>query len=459
MISNVDRNNNRGIENFNLTREIDLKKEVSIQDMKVLNDRDLFNKISNPNEEIDMSSFNLKDTYGMPHYNGQILNNKKSLLSNPFIPENNNKNNFISTDLNFGIDDSYAEIDYSVNNKISLSIDKRFENDINGMAYNNTHIGKDITEICKIEKDILEFEYDANLKKNKEILVDISSPFAIGYLWKSLLLLSKNPSTDKLLNLLGVKSKDIIINDMKKHAELFDDISSLSIKFPSQSGSKVMNTNYTKKLEEVYGIEVETDDNILDNRILYLMNFSFELEIPFYYQPKIIQDYLSGFNKCKTKFLELQDVPVYLVVDKNLNIVNLEIVCGSNMILGFLYSSDLNLLSKIPYDIMFSDKKPDHLIKKLVIPKINRKKQFNYGKKYKDSLSQIHMGELVYGTLFDIDIHLSMELNISVTKNVSNEKYDIKRTFDSIIINHKCFYYIKNKIIQNKILCTGLINY
>jgi hypothetical protein len=459
MISNADRNNNRGIENFNLTREIDLKKEVSIQDLKVLNDRDLFNKISNPNEEIDMSSFSLKDTYGMPYYNGQILNNKKSLLSNPFIPENNNKNNFISTDLNFGINDSYAEIDFDNNKKISLSIDKRFENEINGMAYNNIQNRNENIDICKIEKDIIEFEYNTNLKKNKEILVDISSPFVIGYLWKSLLLLSKNPSTDKLLNLLGIKNKDLIINDMKKHAEVFSDSSNLVINFPNFSGSKVMNTNYTKKLGEIYGIEIEISDEISENNVLYKLDFIFELELPFYYQPKIIQNYLSGFTKCKTKFLELTDVPVYLVVDKNVNIVNLEIPCASNMILGFLYSTDLNLLPNLPYDVMLTDKKPDHTIKKIVIPKINKKKQSDYGRRYKETLTQMHMGELVYGTLFDINIHTNMELNISVSKDVSIEKHEIKRTFDSIIINHKCFYYIKNKNIKNKILCTGMINY
>jgi len=58
-----------------------------------------------------------------------------------------------------------------------------------------------------------------------------------------------------------------------------------------------------------------------------------------------------------------------------------------------------------------------------------------------------------------MDILLDIGLNISVSKEVSKEKYEIKRNIDYININHKCFYYIKNSNIENKVLSTGMINY
>ncbi len=58
-----------------------------------------------------------------------------------------------------------------------------------------------------------------------------------------------------------------------------------------------------------------------------------------------------------------------------------------------------------------------------------------------------------------IDINVDMGLNIEVTNEVSKDKYEIKRNIDYININHKCFYYIKNSNIENKLLITGIINY
>ena len=129
------------------------------------------------------------------------------------------------------------------------------------------------------------------------------------------------------------------------------------------------------------------------------------------------------------------------------------------MTLGFLYSVERNLLDKIPYDFILQTKKPDHLIKKLIIPKINRNKKSNYSKKFRDVLSQIHLGEIIYGTMYEIDINVNIGLNLSVTKEISNNKYEIINSFDNITINHKCFYYVKNNNITNKILSNGLINY
>ena len=326
---------------------------------------------------------------------------------------------------------------------------------MNKMAYNNSENLND-NYTCKIEKDVLEFEYELNKNKNREILVDINSPFALGYIWKTLILLSKNPTTDKLLKMLGIKNKESVINDMKKNSDVFEDSGKLEIILPNIQN---INTNYISKIEDIYKIKISLDDDNYDNKVKINLEYNFELEIPIYYQPKIIFDYLVGYNKNKTKFLELNDVPVSLIVDKTNNIVNLEIPCGSNMILGFLYDINTNLLEKIPFEFILKNKKSDHLIKRLVIPKINRNKKSNYSKNFRDALTQVHLGELVYGTLYDIDVSLNMGLNLLITKDISPDKYEIIKTFDEIIINHKCFYYIKNLNIPNKILSNGMISY
>ena len=189
------------------------------------------------------------------------------------------------------------------------------------------------------------------------------------------------------------------------------------------------------------------------------LEYNFELELPFYYQPKITFDYLLGYKKNKIKFIELTDVPVFLIVDQKNNMVMLEIPCGSSMVLGFVYGIDRNLVPKLPYELMIKNKVPDHLIKKLVIPKINRNKKSIYSKKFKEHLSQIHLGELIYGTLYDINININMGLNLSVTQDISKNKYEIANTYDNIRIDHKCFYYVRNLNIVNKILSNGMINY
>lgn len=453
MINNsVGRTNNRNMDNFNLNREISIYNRNN--SFQILDDRDLFNKFSNNNNDIiDTTPLNIDNNFGMPVYGGSTINNKKNLLSTPFIHENNEKNNFKSLDC-MDNNDSYAELEFDIKNK-----NKNNNNLLDNMAYNNFNNDSINNYICKIEKDSLDFEYQLNKNKNKDIVVDINSPFAIAYIWKTLILLSKNPSTNKLLESLGIKNKDLIINDMKKHADVFDDCGIIDIIIPSFNSSNVLNVNFINKIKDIYKINIKTDENILDNIVYLNLQYIFELEIPFYYQPKIIFNYLNGYTKNKIKFIEMTDVPAYLLVDKQNNIVILEIPFSSNMILGFIYSTSLTLLDKIPYEIITTSKKPDHLIKKLIIPKINRNKKTNYSKRFKDILTKIHLGEIIYGSMFEIDINLNIGLNLSVSKDISNDKYDIKNSFDNININHRCYYYIKNKNIPNKILSNGLINY
>lgn len=440
--------NTYDIENFNLNREMDIYKN-SKKNIQILDDRDLFNKFSNGNEQIDITnSINTENNFGMPVFNGQILNNKKSLLSSPYIIEDNKKNNFISNNFSINGNDLFAELEQD------NDLDKLQKEDLNNMAYNNSNTDMSKNRICKIEKDIAEYEFDS-IKEKDFFVLDVNSPFALGYLWKSLVLLSKNPSTEKLLKLLGIKNKELIVNDMKNHSDVINEYGELQFIFPLSN--QVLNTNFIKKIEDVYNIKLITIDEKLDNTVKINFKYNFQLEIPFYYQPKIINDFLLGYDKNKIKFLELTDVPCYLFQDNNM--VLLEIPVGSSMILGFIYKTNRENVDILPYEFLLSEKKPDNIIKKLIIPKINRNKKSVYSKKFKEELSNVHLGEIIYGNLFNLEVNLEIGLEITTTQDISKNKYDIKKTIDFININHKCYYYIKNLNINNKILSNGMINY
>ena len=463
--------------NSNMTlafgREIDLfngknqKKQQNQQNIQILNDRDMFNKFSNTNDSIDMSSFNLNDSYGMPVQGGNTSNNKKSLLSTPFIMESNDKNNWISASTAWDQNDMYAELESDNKNHFQKQFSQNLNPNSNPnsdnmleMAYNNNLSGiQEANGLCKIEADCLGFEYELTKQKQKDIVIDVSSPFALGYIWKTLILLSKNPSTDKFVKLLGIKNKDSIVSDMRRHSEVFEDSGKLTLSIPSNSSSQTPNTNYINKIEEIYKISIIPDEETYENIATLELNWNFLLEIPFYYQPKVINEYLMGYTKCKTKFLELTDVPIFLMIDRTADIVCLEIPFASNMTLGFIYTSQRELVDKISYDLITQDKKPEILAKKLIIPKLNRNKKSVYSKNFKEVLDQVHLGEIIYGTLYQVNVIMSMGLSIGVSKEISKNKYQINNSFDNITINHKCFYYVKNSNIPNKILSTGMISY
>lgn len=431
----------------------------------ILNDRDMFNKFSNTNETIDTTSFNLTDVWGMPIQGGSTSNNKKSLLSTPYIMEANDKNGWTATSTTWNQNDMYAELD-SKKNIIEFSTKQNMnhqtsQDDMLELSYNNKLAGtNDDNGLCKIETDCLGFEYELSKQKQKDIVIDVSSPFALGYIWKAIVLLSKNPSTEKMVKMLGIKSKDAIVSDMKRHAEVFEDSGILELMIPVHSSGQTPNTNYIQKIEDIYKISVVPDNDTFDNIATLNMKWNFLLEIPFYYQPKVITDYLVGYTRAKTKFLELTDVPIFLMIDKTKGFVCVEIPCSSNMILGFIYTPERELVKTIPYELITMPKKPAILAKKLVIPKLNRNKKSIYSKNFNEVLNQVHLGEIVYGTLYKLDINMEIGLSIGVNKEIpSPNKFEIMKTFDNITINHKCFYYVKNNFIQNKILATGIINY
>jgi len=461
------------IENFNLNREIDIGYGNTNDKInkEYLNDRDIFNKFSNGNDIIDYSDIKHNEfTYGMPIFNGQIQNNKKSLISSPYIIENNNKDSFISSIMALDSNDIYEEIKtkndspYENNFEQNKNYNKYNDDILNSMAYNsytiNGSIGKEEINLdytCKVEKDIADFEFELNLNKSKDFIVDINSPFALGYLWKSLVLLTKNPTTEKILTLLGIKKKDNLISDMKYNSEVFGDSGELELIIPT--GNNIINNNFISKIENIYKIKINPISESYETKAILNMKYIFNLDIPLYYQPKIINKYLLGYKDSKIKFLELINVPISLQVDHEKNYAIIEIPCASNMILGFVYDVSRQHVKTLPYKKMLENKIPDVVVNKLIIPKINRNKKSAYGKKFNKELENIHFGELAYGTMYKLDINVIMGLELNISNTISKDKYEIKRNIEIIEINHRCYYYIKNKNIENKILSNGMINY
>jgi len=316
-----------------------------------------------------------------------------------------------------------------------------------------------------IEKGIIVYELTHNLGKEKTFVMDITSPFALAFLWKSLVLLSKNPSTDKLLKILQIKKKDEIVNDMKFYSDVFNDMGVLLYSIPYSSG--LINTNFTKRLDDIYKIKVSSINNsqqlseTTNNNALINLKFNFELKIPFYYQPTIVIDYLIDYTSNKIKYLKLTNVPCALDIDRELNTVNLEIPMGDNMILGFMYNlSRKNITdAELLYNKINETREVNKVVKDLIIPKINRNKKINYGKKFTEELKQIHLGEIIYGNMYDIEIITEMNLEITIDNNTKPEKYKINSNIDEIKINHRCFFYLKNNNIKKRILITGIVEY
>jgi hypothetical protein len=489
---------NKSIENFNLNRGIDVftKNEKTFE---VLNDRDMFNHFSNEYEQIDMTNVKPNENaHGMPLFNPQILNNKKNLINNPYIQESNDQTHFraLNTTSNTGSGSNmYAsfgnkeeEDDNASNNsegggfsvgkfsgfdKIDdgMKMSKSSKSSSNPNSNSNSNPNSNLMEnavtnlVDTIEKGIIIYEYTLNIGKEKNFMMDINSPFAVAFLWKSLILLSKNPSTDKFLKLLQIKKKDETVNDMKYFSDVFSDMGQIEYLIPYSVG--MINTNFTKKLEEIYKIKVKSVektnnfDNGTSDNALVTLNFKFELKIPFYYQPEIVIDYLLDFNTNKIKFLKMKNVPCALDIDRQLSTVNMEFPVGDNMILGFLYNLSRKNISdpELLYTKINQKREINKVVKDLYIPKINRHKKINYGKKFIDDLKQVHLGEIIYGNMYDIDIISNMELEITIDKIASNNKYQITSNIDEIKINHRCFFYIKNSSIANRILFTGIIEY
>ena len=450
--------NRRGNENFNLTREMSGLTDNNIN-RNYLNDRDMFYKISTNTEDVDVTDNKFCDYSGMPIKNMQILNNKKNLINNPYIYEKKNEQNKIS-----------CMNEYNTENIEFSNINENYEElEAEIMNLNDS--------IDLMEKDIINQEYTVNLNNKK--IFNVYSPFSLAYLWKSIILLSKNPTTDKLLTLLGFKKKEVLLNDMKNHSDLIKDIILVNCELPSTDS--MINTTFINKIEDIYNIKVkinnnnnENDDNNNNNnnnnnnKFKFELNFKYTVGIPSIYRPDVISGKLKN-NINKIKFIKLINVPV------SIQIVNDNVIIEADFIenkIGFTFKKDETNIENIDYDILIKEKEYNTISKIFIFPKINKNINYNYGKQFK--LDKLHLGEILYGKMYNIDINTNLNLDLAVndnlnnisqiddhnkTSNTINTLLESSKTIDEIILNHKLFFYIKDKKINNRIICCGLINY
>lgn len=390
---------------------------IEQKDNVFTNERDLFNQNSNGNyENLDFSHFKVNDyELGMPLHNPTILRNKKSLLSKPLMQQ---ENNIIPVENNNFTDEYY-----------SIKTDNEEKN---------------------IEKGIVEYEYTYNIN-NKKSFFNINTPFSLSYIWKTLVLLSKYPTNQKLLDMLNIKNKNLILQSMKDNCDLFNQYSKINISIPSEY---TINQDYINKLNNIFNINIfNRDHNLLINSneeiIMINLETNYSLSLPSYYNPKIIVNNLIN-QQIKTKFIKLENVYSYVNFDNNE--INIEIPLLNNTIIGFIYNNYKQNINEINYDKLLNDKPINTKINNFIFPKFTTNKFTDYGYKFNELLSDFHLGEIIYGKLFKLVINQCLDLNININSNNSINNIKNINNINLININHSNFFYIKE---NKKIIISG----
>ena len=390
---------------------------IEQKDNVFTNERDLFNQNSNGNtENLDFSHFKVNDyELGMPLHNPTILRNKKSLLSKPLMQQ---ENNIIPVENNNFTDEYY-----------SIKTDNEEKN---------------------IEKGIVEYEYTYNIN-NKKSFFNINTPFSLSYVWKTLVLLSKYPTNQKLLDMLNIKNKNLILQSMKDNCDLFNQYSKINISIPSEY---TINQDYINKLNNIFNINIFNRDHnslINSNEEIIMINLetNYSLSLPSYYNPKIIVNNLIN-QQIKTKFIKLENVYSYVNFDNNE--INIEIPLLNNTIIGFIYNNYKQNINEINYDKLLNDKPINTKINNFIFPKFTTNKFTDYGYKFNELLSDFHLGEIIYGKLFKLVINQCLDLNININSNNSINNIKNINNINLININHSNFFYIKE---NKKIIISG----
>jgi hypothetical protein len=390
---------------------------IEQKDNVFTNERDLFNQNSNGNyENLDFSHFKVNDyELGMPLHNPTILRNKKSLLSKPLMQQ---ENNIIPVENNNFTDEYY-----------SIKTDNEEKN---------------------IEKGIVEYEYVYNIN-NKKSFFNINTPFSLSYVWKTLVLLSKYPTNQKLLDMLNIKNKNLILQSMKDNCDLFNQYSKINISIPLEY---TINQDYINKLNNIFNINIfNKDHNLLINSneeiIMINLETNYCLSLPSYYNPKIIVNNLIN-QQIKTKFIKLENVYSYVNFDNNE--INIEIPLLNNTIIGFIYNNYKQNINEINYDKLLNDKPINTKINNFIFPKFTTNKFNDYGYKFNELLNDFHIGEIIYGKLFKLVINQCLDLNININSNNSINNIKNINNINLININHSNFFYIKE---NKKIIISG----
>ena len=451
------------MENYQLNRNKDVY--IKNDNPVLLDDREMFNKFSNNNDtEIDFNANNDKTNFRSVH----IYNNKKNLINNPYIVKN-------STDMADSTDMAYNDTTtYGSNYDTTTygsNYDTTFINDCDpkgrSKANNNSfdkEYQRDFIDKSKIntsnmiEKDIID-DFIYNLSS----YVSSISPYLLSYLIYSIILLSKNPTTDKLLQTYKIKSKDIAINEMKDISEDASKYCDITYMVPSGCNNAFIN-----KIKDIFNITVTTYDTdsaegTKGAMVTVYANFNYKLGIPIYHNPEIIYDYFDNDKKNKVKFIKLRNCIISHDYNKDdtkgggSGMVCIEILLEQTK-LGFIFNSNKKSLNNpLPYHTMIKEKDFSITSKKVIIPQIsNNIKDCNYNI---NNLENIHLGELLNGSLITPQLYLntSLEIDILPTTTTPTQTPTITKKVEAIIINCDSYYYIKNE--NNKLIYIGLVHH
>ena len=53
-----------------------------------------------------------------------------------------------------------------------------------------------------------------------------------------------------------------------------------------------------------------------------------------------------------------------------------------------------------------------------------------------ENIKKVHLGEVVYGSIIELDINMNMNLEISMLNILNKPKFDIKQNIEYIKLNH-----------------------
>jgi hypothetical protein len=446
---------NQLIENYQINRNKDVYLKNDVNPI-LLDDRSMFNKFSNSNDtEIDFNVNNDKFNFRSVH----IYNNKKNLINNPYIVKNSDNNND-GCIVKAGNDDNddngyqgYMEVGAGSNagsnvgsnagsNSGSNSFDRAYQHDFNCIS--NNMVSTNI---------IIDF---LNLTAMQTHQITIS-PQLLSYLIYSIILFSKNPSTDTLLNIYNFKSKDIAISDMKELSDIVSKYGNISYVIPTNTANTA-NTTFINKIKDIFNIDIthynQEQEKKGEQKFIIYANFDFKLGIPQYYNPEIINYKNKNFIKMSNVVLSYHHFPQE-------NIGCIEVLLHTYK-LGFIFNKSTDgvnggsnggsgsnggvlraMMQHKDYSIMSTT---------MLIPNISRTIKDCYYNINK--LPNLHLGELINGVMLKPNIFLNTSLEMDIIPiERNNDNTTNKKVVSKTVINFKHYYYYIKDDKNNVIYC------
>ena len=462
--SNNDLTLNQLIENYQINRNKDVYLKNDANPI-LLDDRTMFNKFSNSNDsEIDFNVNNDKFNFRSVH----IYNNKKNLINNPYIVKNNGDNNNNGCIIKANNDDNgyhgYQEVCDGAGDGVgagagsgagsggsgSGSFDQAYQHDFSNSNKGNNAISNGIiTDFLNLT--VLSPATNSNATPNTTSNATIS-PQLLSYLIYSIILLSKNPSTDALLEIYNFKSKDIAISEMKELSDVVNKYGNVSYVIPGTAGN-AGNTTFINKIKDIFNIGIThyNQEQDKEQRFIIYANFDFKLGIPLYYNPEIIKYKNKNFIKMSNVILSYNHLPQE-------NIGCIEVLMHTYK-LGFIFNKgndvNININSEGALKVIMQNKDYSIMSTTMLIPNISTNiKDFYYNI---SKLSNLHLGELVNGVMLKPNIFLNTSFEMDIIPVEKNNVNTCKKVISKSVINFKhYYYYIKDD--KNNIIYCGVYN-